>query len=162
MESPPFIKRLRALHAMAQARRPFDTADQDTYDEGRRMVLQVAVVAQNAMSGAHSRRKHIRVGLELDVALTFAGAPLREVKTVDIGTQGFSALLADRPAVGASAKFAMKVAGGMEPVVGTCLVVGMHSDNDGTRVSFSYDHLDASARVRLEITLFDYLLRSLP
>jgi len=124
--------------------------------------MRVALAAQGATFPGAPKRESMRVALALRVDVTFTDVAPQSVTTVDVGPQGFSALLAFGAGIGALAQLSIRVPGGLEPVVGKCRVVGAMKHGGLQRLSFAFEPLDPGSRDRLEQTLFDFLIQRLP
>ena len=154
------IVALRALHAKAKAG-SLDPTEQEDYDRARRQLMSIAFAGQASAYAGAPRRTTMRIALALKVEITFGDSPPQVATTVDVSHDGFSALVAFAAGTGAAARFAIRVAG-IEPIAGTCRIASVIKQGALQRVSFAFETIDAAARERLELAIFDYLLKSLP
>jgi hypothetical protein len=161
MASSPFITHLRELHAKAKAG-TLEAPERAVYEAGRRELMRVALAAQASAFRGQPQRESMRVAMALKADVTFTDGALQSVTTADVGAQGFSALLAFGAGIGATAHFTIRIPGGLEAIAGKCRVVGTTKQGSLQRLSFAFDNLDAGARDRLELTLFDFLIQRIP
>jgi hypothetical protein len=155
-----FVIRLRELHAKAKAG-TIDAQERTEYERSRGEVMRAAFAAQGAGRSGPQRRENIRVALVLKVEIVFAESGVQNATTMDVSTEGFSALLAFAAGTGASARFSIRVPA-MDPVVGTCRIAGVTKHGALQRVSFLFDTVDDAARERLSVAMFDHLIQNLP
>jgi len=160
MATTPFIAQLRDLHTKAKAGTLVGPEVQ-AYESGRREVMRVALAAQGAGFGGTAQRGHMRIALALKAEITFSDGAPQHVTTMDLSADGFSALLAFGVAVGASAQFSLRLPG-LDAVGGKCKVAGVAKQGALQRLSFAFEPLDAGSRDRLEMTMFDFLIKRMP
>ena len=137
-----WITRFRELHEKAKsgALAPADLAE---YQQSRRELGRLLLVAQQMGPGGGTLRAALRIAQLIKVELELGGSEPERTSTMDLASGGFAALLPASQPLGRSVAFTLHLpafsGGGTQPVRGTSKV--------------------ASSRELLDIALIDFVLR---
>jgi hypothetical protein len=154
-----WLGELQDLHEDAK-RGTLAARDLAKYQETRDEVARMLLAAMNlALSPGQRPRRLLRVARELPVEVEFPDGIMCAF-TKDLSAGGFGALLPRAPRIGDALKVTLNVPGG-EPLHVTALVRGAKEEGGKSLVSFQFLRLDEAAVERLEMFVFDAILRHL-
>ena len=162
MSTPAFIHRFRELHEKAKsgALAPADLAE---YQQSRRELGRLLLVAQQMGPGGGTLRAALRIAQLIKVELELGGSEPERTSTMDLASGGFAALLPASQPLGRSVAFTLHLpafsGGGTQPVRGTSKVASSRGQGALHRVSFAFVAMSPADRELLDIALIDFVLR---
>ena len=104
-------------------------------------------------------RRALRVASALKVHVEFHSGS-ESAMTLQVSSGGFGALLARAPHLGEEVKVALRVPGG-QPLQATARVVAVNQKSGNASASFQFVNVDKFAVERIEMFVFDTILRQL-
>jgi hypothetical protein len=157
----PLIARLRALHEKAK-RGTLNAAERIQYDDHRRELARVMLVAQNMTHGGQALRGALRVAQVVKVEIDLGGPAPERTVTIDLATGGFAVVLPLGQPVGRKVSFTLMLAsapgGGPHAMKGTARVASSRQQGATFRVSFAFEDVDPKDVGHLEMVILDYVL----
>ncbi len=161
MSNKAFVLRLRALHDKAK-RGTLSAAERVEYDEQRRELERLMLVAQNITQSGPALRGALRVAQLVKVEIDIGGPSPERTATIDLATGGFAALLTAGQPVGKKVAFTLMLTsfagGGTQPMKGTARVASSRPQGATFRVSFSFESVDPKDAAHLEMVILEYVL----
>lgn len=161
MSGLAFIARFRGLHEQAKAG-TLPQTDRGEYEQARRELGRLLLVAQQMSSGGPTLRSSLRIAQLVKVDLQLVSSRPERTSTMDLASGGFAVLLPSSLPLGRVVPFTLHLpalaGGGTQPMSGTSKVASARIQGGLHRVSFSFDSLAPADREHLDITIIDYVL----
>jgi hypothetical protein len=161
MGSEEFISRLRVLHDKAK-RGTLTAAERPEYEQSRRELGRLLLVAQQMSRSGQTLRNQFRVAQLIKIEVDMGGSAPEKTSTIDLAGGGFAVLLPAMMRVGRVARFTLHLpamnGSGKVPISGTAKVASCRAQGNLHRVSFSFDTLEPNDREQLEMVIVDSVL----
>jgi hypothetical protein len=155
MTTLAFIVRLRELHDKAK-RGALTAIDRPEYEQSRRELGRLLLVAQHLNHGGQTLRSQFRVARMIKVEIDLGGPAPEKTSTIDLASGGFAALLSGSQPIGKPVRFTMQLP--QQAIEGTAKVASSRSQGSLHRVSFSFADLPPAHRDHLEMLIVDEVL----
>jgi PilZ domain len=156
-----FINRFRELHDKAKAG-SLQPALRTEYEQSRRELGRLMVVAQQMSHGGKTLRAALRIAQLIKVELGLGGPAPEKTSTMDLASGGFAALLPAGQPIGKVVTFTLQVPAfpsGTQPLHGAAKVASSRPQGGLHRVSFSFEKLAPADQEHLDMVIIDFVLR---
>lgn len=162
MAALAFIQRFRELHERVKLG-PLAAAERAEYEQLRRELGRLMLVAQQMNHGGKTLRSALRIAQLIKVDVELGGPGPQRTSTMDLASGGFAALLPANLPVGRVVRFTLHLpalaGGGVQPVSGLGKVASCRPHGGLFRVSLAFDEISPDAREQIDITIIDYVLK---
>ena len=155
MTTLAFIVRLRELHDRAK-RGALTPNERPEYEQARRELGRLLLVAQHLNHGGETLRSQFRVARMIKVEIDLGGPAPEKTTTIDLASGGFAALLSAGHPVGKNVRFTLQLPG--QSIEGTAKVASSRAQGSLHRVSFAFAELLPAHRDHLEMIIVDEVL----
>ncbi len=161
MSTGAFINRFRELHEKAKGGTLSEPLRAE-YDQLRRELGRLMVVAQQMSRGGSTLRSTLRIAQLIKVELDLGGPAPERTSTMDLASGGFATLMPSAQPVGKRVPFTLQVPSfpsGTQPLKGVARVASTRPQGGLHRVSFSFETMTPEDRAHLDMVIIDFVLR---
>jgi hypothetical protein len=134
--------------------------DKDRYLAARNELARALLKAQRiALQTGEVPRSSLRAAVALSITIQVPGGAVQTL-TRDVGSGGFSVILPSPPGMGTVLPFSLRLPGN-DTVEGKARLVGLTSNADSRRASFTFEPLPSDVIERIEMVVFDAVVGQL-